>query len=79
MSGAAGLAPVTMFGLVEAKVIEAMNEDRRLHTLQDPISKLSPEVLCRHIQYLVEESNWSGHGKEVDPGTTDTKVWHERL
>lgn len=42
-------------------------ERPRLRIVQDPISKLSPEMLYRQVQYMVEESDWAGHGNEVDP------------
>jgi len=38
----------------------------RLHIIQDPISKLNPEVLYRQIQYLVEEGDWARQGEEVE-------------
>ncbi|MFQ5903623.1 MAG: hypothetical protein ACE5JO_08030 [Candidatus Binatia bacterium] len=37
----------------------------RLRIIQNPISKLSPEVLYRQIQYLVEEEDWTSHGEDV--------------
>jgi hypothetical protein len=37
----------------------------RLRTIQDPISRLSPEMLYRQVQYLVEEGDWAQHGEEV--------------
>jgi predicted GIY-YIG superfamily endonuclease len=37
----------------------------RLRIIQDPISKLSPEMLYRQIQYLVEEGDWAQQGEEV--------------
>jgi hypothetical protein len=36
-----------------------------LRTIQDPISRLSPEMLYRQVQYLVEEGDWAQHGEEV--------------
>jgi hypothetical protein len=39
----------------------------RLRVIQDPISKLNPEMLYRQIQYLVEEGDWGAHGQEVTP------------
>ncbi len=38
----------------------------RLRIIQDPISRLSPEMLYRQIQYLVEESDWVQHGILVE-------------
>jgi HSP20 family molecular chaperone IbpA len=37
----------------------------RLRIIQDPISKLNPEMLYRQVQYLVEEADWSHNGEEV--------------
>lgn len=37
----------------------------RLRIIQDPISKLNPEVLYRQIQYLVEEDDWERQGEEL--------------
>ncbi len=51
-------------------------EQPRLRIAQDPISKLTPEMLYRQVQYLVKESDWVGHGKEVNP-PTDTEVRRE--
>jgi len=39
----------------------------RLRVIQDPMSKLNPEMLYRQIQYLVEEGDWGAHGQEVTP------------
>ena len=38
----------------------------RLRTIQDPIPKLTPEMLYRQIQYLVEEDDWARQGQEVE-------------
>lgn len=40
-------------------------ERRCLRIIQDPISKLNPEMFYRQVQFLVEESDWGGHGEEV--------------
>jgi hypothetical protein len=37
-----------------------------LRVIQDPISKLSLEMLYRQVQFLVEESDCSGKGDEVE-------------
>jgi len=37
----------------------------QLRIIQDPISKLSPEMLYRQIQYLVEEGDWLQRGEEA--------------
>ncbi|MGH9892105.1 MAG: DUF3883 domain-containing protein, partial [bacterium] len=39
----------------------------RLRIIQDPISRLNPEMLYRQIQYFVEENEWARQGREVDP------------
>ncbi|GIV04317.1 MAG: helicase [Fimbriimonadales bacterium] len=40
-------------------------ERPRLRIIQDPIAKLSPEMLYRQIQYVVEEGDWAQQGEEV--------------
>jgi hypothetical protein len=40
-------------------------ERPRLRIMQDPMSKLSPEMLYRQVQYLVNETDWRTHGEEV--------------
>jgi superfamily II DNA or RNA helicase len=37
-----------------------------LRIIQDPISKLNPEMLYRQVQYLVEEENWAAQGQSVE-------------
>ncbi len=37
----------------------------RLHIMQNPISKLNPEVLYRQVQYLVKEEDWRGQVEEI--------------
>jgi len=41
-------------------------ERPRLRVIQDPISKLTPEMLYRQIQYLVEADDWARQGHEVE-------------
>jgi len=41
-------------------------EKPRLRVIQDPIAKLTPEMLYRQVQFLVEERDWSGKGDEVE-------------
>jgi len=41
-------------------------ERPQLRIIQDPISKLSPEMLYAHVQFVVQESDWSNYGEEVD-------------
>jgi superfamily II DNA or RNA helicase len=43
-------------------------ERPRLRIIQDPISRLKPEMLYRQIQYLVEEGDWAQQGEEVSSG-----------
>lgn len=43
-------------------------ERPRLRIIQDPISRLNPEMLYRQIQYLVEEGDWAREGEEVSVG-----------
>ena len=44
-------------------------EQSRLRIIQDPFSKLTPEMLYRQVQYLVEEDDWARQGREVEtPG-----------
>jgi len=41
------------------------DERPRLRIIQDPASKLTPEMLYRQIQYLVAESDWVKQSEEV--------------
>jgi len=43
-------------------------ERPRLRIIQDPISRLNPEMLYRRIQYFVGEEDWGGQGEEVSIG-----------
>ena len=43
-------------------------ERPKLHIIQNPLSKLNPEMLYREVQYLVEEADWSQHGEEIKAG-----------
>ncbi len=38
----------------------------RLRIIQDPISRLNPEMLYRQIQYVVQEGDWNAQGEEVE-------------
>jgi hypothetical protein len=40
-------------------------EKPRLRIIQNPISRLSPEMLYRQVQFLVEEDDWSSQGEEI--------------
>ena len=41
-------------------------ERPRLRIIQDPMQQLSPEVLYRQVQYLVEEQDWQSKGEEIN-------------
>ena len=41
-------------------------EHSRLRIIQDPFSKLTPEMLYRQVQYFVEEDDWVRQGREVE-------------
>ena len=41
-------------------------EQSRLRIIQDPISKRTPEMLHRQVQYFVEEEDWAREGREVE-------------
>ena len=43
-------------------------ERPRLRIIQDPLAQLNPEMLYRQVQYLVEETDWERHGKEIRVG-----------
>lgn len=43
-------------------------EHPRLRIIQDPIPKLNPEMLSRQVQFVVQESDWSGNSEEVSLG-----------
>jgi superfamily II DNA or RNA helicase len=40
-------------------------EKPRLRIIQDPMSFLSPEMLYRQVQFLVEEDDWMSQGEEI--------------
>ena len=41
------------------------NERPRLRIIQNPMALLTPEMLYRQVQFLVEEQDWSSKGEEV--------------
>ncbi len=43
-------------------VTHCKGEQPRLRILQDPISKLNPEMLYRQVQFLVKEADWGKYG-----------------
>ena len=46
-------------------VTSCKGERPKLHIIQDPLSKLNPEMLYREVQYLVEEADWTTKGEEI--------------
>ena len=46
-------------------VTHCKSERPHLRVIQYPIAKLTPEMLYRQVQYLVEEADWSERGEEV--------------
>jgi len=40
-------------------------ERPRLHIIRDPMSRLTPEMLYRQVQYLVDERDWQQQGEEI--------------
>lgn len=47
-------------------IVTFCKEERpRLRIIQDPISRLNPEMLYRQIQYLVEEGDWRQQGNFI--------------
>ena len=48
-------------------------EQSRLRIIQDPFSTLTPEMLYRQVQYLVEEDDWARQGREVETTGEDGK------
>jgi hypothetical protein len=63
---------VTFCRPVLGKVEEG--ERPRLRIIQDPIPKLNPETLYRQVQFVVEEADWAGQGKEVQMGTVRLRL-----
>ena len=47
-------------------VTHCKSEATRLRIIQDPIAKLTPEMLYRQVQYLVSEADWADRGEEVE-------------
>ncbi len=41
------------------------NEKPKLGIIQNPITRLTPEMLYRQVQFLVEEEDWLTCGEEV--------------
>ena len=46
-------------------VTHCKGEKPLLRIIQDPISRLSPEMLYRQVQFFVDESDWISHGEQV--------------
>jgi len=43
-----------------------MEPARKLLKVTPPMWEISPEMLYRQVQFLVEESDWSGEEQEID-------------
>ena len=41
-------------------------EKPRLRVIQDPIGKLSPEMLYRQVQFMIEEEDWDSKGESAE-------------
>ena len=41
-------------------------EKLRLRIVQDPFSKLTPEMLYRQVQFFIEESDWARQGQDIE-------------
>jgi hypothetical protein len=48
------------------KPAKDVNPKPRLRIIQDPISKLTPEMLYRQVQFVVEERDWQSCAEEVN-------------
>ena len=46
-------------------VTDCATSNPHLRAIQDPLKKLTPEMLYRSIQYIVNETDWVGHAQEV--------------
>jgi len=47
-------------------IVTFCKSDRpRLRIIQDPISRLNPEMLYRQVQFMVKERDWAGQGENV--------------
>jgi hypothetical protein len=44
------------------------DERPHLRIIQDPVSKLHPEMLYRNVQFFVQESDWTVHGSDAELG-----------
>ena len=41
-------------------------ESPKLHLIQNPMAELTPEMLYRNVQFLIEENDWRQKGVEAD-------------
>jgi hypothetical protein len=48
------------------KPVKDANEKPKLRIIQNPISKLKPEMLYRQVQFMIEEDDWQSCAEEVD-------------
>jgi len=46
-------------------VTHCKDERPRLRIIQNPMASLTPEMLYRQVQYLVDENDWQGKGEEI--------------
>lgn len=46
-------------------VAQCRAERPRLRIIQDPMAQLTPEMLYRQVQWLVDERDWSSQGQEI--------------
>ncbi len=46
-------------------VTHCARERPRLYILRDPMAQLTPEMLYRQVQWLVQEADWAQRGEEV--------------
>ncbi len=49
-------------------------ERPKLHVIQNPVSKLNPEMMYRQIQFFVTEDDWAQQGQQVElPGEPEER------
>jgi len=46
-------------------VTQCRGEQPRLRIIHDPMAQLTPEMLYRQVQWLVQDADWSRKGEEV--------------
>ena len=50
------------------------SEKPRLTVIQDPFSKLKPEMMYRQVQYLVDEKDWQKHGVQAETESSEAPL-----